>query len=663
MIGFFDALTLARTKLRTKKVLLTVTVVLASLVFGVIIAGATVITGATNSAQTYLKSSLDNRYLVELNPVIPNDVSGFISTDTAPSDSLKTTLITLQDQYIAQQKALAKQYNIAFDASSIPPILKPSVFGTKDSIGQVQQVVNVADSPVWPVYVNQLQTEWLKTANNKLSDLKVAAGKYGGNNFYQNNSASTNYSNAQYLTGGAEDIAQYVQQPNTYDASTSVRNSGYVFTDQSLVKRFILPENSKRQQNKSAIPVVITAQESVALFGKQLNIGKQPTAAADQIAWMKNLQNKVNGQTYQVCYRSTGQTALIQQTMQQTVAAEIQTKDNPYTPPALTYNLPTSTCGDLTVKKDSRTTVQKNTDANMQAYQKANGVYQPITSQLLTFQVVGIMSITNARPGDNSYASVSAFINGLLGINYYNGAFIPNQMYSQLSPADQHKDALQNYSGGRYAGYNNQAFIDEGVGDTIVAFPSVQQAQDFINNDTCYAAYNDGCKKPWTSQIYGSNYLLIDGFTKLISSFVQIALPIALAIAAVIIWITMARVIVDSRHETAVFRALGAKRIDIMRIYVGYSFIVSLIIALFALILGGVGAGVVEVLYGSQTTNYAKVAYGTFDQLQPFSFIGINIPLTLLVIVAIIVISLIAVLPPLIRNVRRNPIRDMRDDN
>jgi hypothetical protein len=661
MIGFFDALTLARTKLRTKKVLLIVTVVLASLVFGVIIAGATVITGATNSAQTYLKSSLDNRYLVELNPVIPDAVNGFISTDTAPSSSLKTTLLTLQDQYISQQKALAKQYNVTFDSTSILPIFKPSPFGTKDSVGQVQQVIDTT-SPVWQLYVNQLQAAWLKTANNTLSDLKVAAGKYGANNYYQNSYGTISYSNAQYLASGSEDITKYGQQPSTYDASTSVRNSAYIFTDQSLINRFILPENSKRQQNTSAIPVVVTAQESIDLFGKQLSIGKQPTSAADQITWMKDLQNKINGQTYQVCYRSTGQTALIQQTMQQTVAAETQTKDNPYTPPALTYNLPTSNCGDLTVKKDNRTTAQINTDANTEKYEKANGTYKPVTSQLLTFQVVGVMSIANTTPGSNSYASVSAFVNALLGVNYYNGAFIPNQMYSQLSSDNQHKDILQDFNGS-YAGFNDKAFLDAGVGDKIVAFPSVQQAQDFINNDTCYTQDSSGCNRPWTSQIYGSNYLLINDFTKLIGSVVRIALPIALAIAAVIIWITMARVIIDSRHETAVFRALGAKRIDIVRIYVGYSFIVSLIVALFALILGGVGAVVVEALYGAQTTNYAKVAYGTFDQLQPFSFIGINIYLIVLVIAAIIVISLIATLPPLIRNVRRNPIRDMRDDN
>jgi ABC-type antimicrobial peptide transport system permease subunit len=346
--------------------------------------------------------------------------------------------------------------------------------------------------------------------------------------------------------------------------------------------------------------------------------------------------------------------------MQQTIEAETRTTERSLTSPALTYNLPTTLCGDLTVKKDSRTVIEKQTDANQKAYEKANETYQPVSSQLLTFQVVGVMSIVSN--GGTAYNTIPSFVNGLLGVNYFNGAFIPNQLYSQIPTTKQHKDILQNYNG-RSVNYNDQAFIDAGVGNTIIAFPSIQQAQDFINTDTCYTLDTGNCNKLWTSQIYGANYLLVGDFGKLVTSIAKIALPIALALAAIIIWITMARVIIDSRRETAVFRALGAKRGDVMQIYISYSLIVALLIAAFALVLGSIGAIVIEVLYGAQVTNYAKVAYGVFDQLQPFSFIGINLNLLGLIVAAILIISFLAVLPPLIRNIRRNPIRDMRDDN
>ena len=663
MIGLIDAFTLARTKLRSKKVLLIVTITLAALIFGVIIAGVTIVTGATNSANAYLRSSLSNRYLVQTIPVIPDDVSGIFSRNAVPSDSLKKTLLALQSQYITQQIALAKQYNITFDIAAIAPIIQPSPFGEKDSsTGQLQQVINT-DSPVWATYVTQLQSDWIKTAKNKISDLKVAVGKYGATAYYRNLYASTNYLTTQYLFDGKEDVAKYGQQP-AYDATapavTAVQSSAYVFTDQSLVQRFILPENAKRQQRKTSIPVIVTSQEAVTLFGDQLGIGKQPSDAAEQIAWMKNLQNKVNGQTYQVCYRSQGELSLIQRITQQNVAQQTQTKNNPYVSPSLTYNLPVTTCGDLSVKSDTRTVAEKQVDANQQAYEKANGTYQPIDSQLLTFQIVGLMSVVSNN--GTSYTNIASFVNGLLGVNYFNGAFIPNQLYSQLSVEDQHKDILKNYSINSVS-YNGRAFIDAGIGDTIVAFPSIQQAQEFINADTCYTLDTSSCSKLWSSQIYGSNYLLIGDFGKLVASIVKVALPVALILAGIIIWITMTRVIIDSRRETAVFRALGAKRGDIMRIYVTYSLIIALFVVLAALLLGGIGAVVIESLYGPQATSYAKVAYGVFDQLKPFSFVGIDLRLLSLIIIAILVTSLAAVLPPLIRNVRRNPIRDMRDDS
>lgn len=660
MIGFFDAFTLARTKLRAKKVLLITTITLASLLFGVIIAGVITITGATNSAETYLKSSLSNRYLVEVNSVVPQNVQGFIGRDTVPDEATKKTLLALQDQYTNSQEVLAKQYNVPFDTSTIEQIIIPSPFGIKTSNGQLQQVINT-DSPIWRLYVKQLQANWVKTAQNKLSDLKVAAQAHGATAYYSNLYGSLNFLNAQYLEGGKENLTKYGQTPDydaTNPATSAIQGSGYVFTDQSLIQRFILPENAKRQQNNTAVPVVVTSKEAVKLFGDGLGIPKEPTDAAGQIAWTKNLQNKINGQTYQVCYRSQGELNLLQQITQQNSDAETQTKDHPYTPPTLTYNLPTSTCGDLTVKNDSRTAAEKTAAANQEAYQKANGNYQPLTHQLLTFQIVGIMAVTGNS--STTYTDISSFVNGLLSVSYYNGAFIPNQLYNRLAPQDQHKGILQNTDSGS-ASYS-QPLMDAGIGDTVVAFPSAQQAQDFINADTCYNG-TDSCTKQWTSQLYGSNYLLIKNFGSFIESIARIALPIALILAVIIIWITMARVITDSRHETAVFRALGAKRVDIIRIYVSYSLMVALLVVVFALVLGAIGAGVIEALYGAQATNYAKVAYGVFDQLQPFSFIGININLIGAIILAILVISLIAVLPPLIRNVRRNPIRDMRDDS
>ena len=124
----------------------------------------------------------------------------------------------------------------------------------------------------------------------------------------------------------------------------------------------------------------------------------------------------------------------------------------------------------------------------------------------------------------------------------------------------------------------------------------------------------------------------------------------------------MARVIIDSRRETAVFRALGAKRRDIASIYLAYSLIVALYISAFMLTLGFGIALIVNHLYSGNATDIAQIAYGSFNTIASFRLIGVNLLLLGALTLCVFAISLIAALPPLWRNVRRSPIRDMRDE-
>jgi ABC-type antimicrobial peptide transport system permease subunit len=162
--------------------------------------------------------------------------------------------------------------------------------------------------------------------------------------------------------------------------------------------------------------------------------------------------------------------------------------------------------------------------------------------------------------------------------------------------------------------------------------------------------------------VYGAaNYLLIDDINERMSGVAWLALLIAVAIAAIVMSFTMARVIIDSRHETAIFRALGAKRHDIVGIYMTYSILIASLIVLFSCLLGVAGATVIELLYRDAVASYVAVAYGIFDGLDTFSLIGFDSVLVGSVVVIIFGVGMSAVIVPLIRNVRRNPIRDMRD--
>jgi hypothetical protein len=63
-----------------------------------------------------------------------------------------------------------------------------------------------------------------------------------------------------------------------------------------------------------------------------------------------------------------------------------------------------------------------------------------------------------------------------------------------------------------------------------------------------------------------------------------------------------------------------------------------------------------------ETTSAAQLTFGVTDTSKTFHFFGLNSVYTLIIPVSIIAAALVAMIIPLLRNVRRNPIKDMRDE-
>ncbi len=662
MIGIVDAITLSRAKIRSKRVMLMTTVVVSSLLFGVLYGAIIISSGASKSAGEYTQAAQGGKYLVKSTPNIPSSVFGPDMTNV--SENLINELNTLQADYITNQKAIAKKLNIAFDESSIEKILVPNPYASHN-LPESQRVMVNQSSPVYQEYLRKLQSDYAVTANNKLSDLKHTAAKYDAVAYHIDKSAAVGFTNLSFLKDGKEswsNVGQY-KEPVNSDLSTygylvsSVQNSTYSFMDDSLVSRFILSSNSSRESNITSIPVIITAKEAADVFGKQLNIPSVPADAdtSGQIAWMKNLQQKINGLTYTACYRNDTEIAQIAQIVQADQAIEENKNNANYTMPSLVYNLPTTPCGDITVKSDSRTVAEK--DAANQQIEISNqlGTYVAPEHHLFTFQIVGVMPVSSQQ---DSMTSLPSFITSLLGAQYGSGAIIPMQMYEKLPESVRQENIILN---SQSSSFSYSALYQAGIGETIVEFNSLDNARSFIKNEGCSPSENR-CQKPFFLESFGSNYLLVDNLNTTIASTLQITFPIALIIAGIIMGVTMARVIIDSRRETAIFRAIGAKRIDIMKVYLIYSIDIAMRILIFSLGLGLIMSGAVQMLYSSQVTDYAKVAYGVFNSNQSFSFVNFP-PLPLASLTAcIIIVSIVSILPSLIRNVRRNPIKDMRDE-
>ena len=197
----------------------------------------------------------------------------------------------------------------------------------------------------------------------------------------------------------------------------------------------------------------------------------------------------------------------------------------------------------------------------------------------------------------------------------------------------------------------------------IASFPSVEKARTAVASNSCQMNWTPACESmPFSLGAYGTNYLTVDDIVRQLRPVILTLLIIAFTIATIIIWAMMGRVMADSRRETAVFRAIGAKRSDIAAVYVTYSVWVAVRIVIFAAALGLIIAGTVHVLFADRATKTAQLAYAVFTPEPTFSFLGFRNPVLWLILGGIVVMSLIAITPPLLRNIRRNPIKDMRDE-
>ena len=207
----------------------------------------------------------------------------------------------------------------------------------------------------------------------------------------------------------------------------------------------------------------------------------------------------------------------------------------------------------------------------------------------------------------------------------------------------------------RYASVNDE------FATHVLEFSAVDKARAFLDNETC-PSFSTSCEKKFTASHYGSNYLILDEIGRLFNRIAGIAFPSALGLAAIIIWFTISRIMADNRKETAVYRAMGAKRRDVTAIYVVYVLLVAMRISVVSIAIGIAAAFAIDYFYGKTLTDTAVIAFGIADDAPVFNLFNLQSPLLLYVVVSIFVISIIASIQPLIRNVIRSPIHDIRDE-
>jgi len=647
------ALLLARTKLRSKRAMLWASIIVSSILFAALWAAICVFQGAYTTAAHVIESANDGHYLVTVSPVIPGDVNNFYSGGMNFTAKQVSELRAGEKEYYDAERARYAAAGVPYDASTEIPLLKPSIFADPD-VPEDRRVMIDWSSPVADYLLNQRFQAYAKTAKNTLSDLKRIAGQYGATQYYSQRGSLVSPMPAQRLIlNGKENLGDQYQSEATMMTADihAIHNGLYSFIDDALLRRSMITTPSPLK----GIPVVPSVQEVVKLFGAELGLSKEPRAGQTRTQWLAEVQQRASGYVYQSCYRNATEQQMLQKAQLDYATMKDHADDASYQKPSLLYALPESACGDITIASDTRTKAEKEATATFEANQKKLGEYQAPRHQRLTFQIVGLVY---AEAYGSDPTNLNEFMRGLFigsaGDMRGAAALIPRQLYTTL-PEAQRFDNLAEEPVGRFASANSEDFADR-----IVAFSTVDDARQFI--DTGCRRWSGSCDKLFYTDVYGSNYLLLDEMTTGFSRIFSIAFPVVLGLALVIIWFTVSRIMADNRKETAVYRAMGAKRGDIAAIYLTYIGLVAMRITLLAGLGGVVAAFIIDRIYSPIATDAVAGSYGAVAHLPAIQLFNLSSPLMWVVLVAIFAASFLASIQPLIRNVLRPPVEDMRSE-
>lgn len=648
------AMKLAKTKLHSKRGMLVASIVVASLLFAALIAMVIVFTGAEKSATAFIKKAGNDRYLVKVSPHIPYD-----KVDFKQPLSLEDvrTIKAAEKQYYEALKDTYKSLGIEYSKEQEIPALKPAAYFS-ESMPEEQRVMINWDSPVIESLRGQRFDTYIKTADNKIDDLQRIGAQYDASGYFLVGKASmiSPLPNLRLIQNNKEDFSASEQKGGSSVQGVythAVYNGSYQFTDQHILSRYLTITDST---GLKGIPVVISAQEAVSLFGEKVGIGKEPDDATDKRAWLEDIQKKLSGTTYQACYRNSAEQAMLDKIQRDYAEAKGNEGNKNYQKPSLIYDYPKEACGAIVLKEDTRTAIEKRADTKAEETEKKLGTYSAPTHKMLTFQIVGVKY---AEPYTDYTKGIDEYIKNLL-VSQDNAMAvdIPIQMYDSLPDAVKVGDIQKEYS----ARVLRYGMVDDDLATRVLEFPSVEKARAFLNAETCPDSEMN-CNRRFLASPYGSNYLILDEISNLFNRIASIAFPAALGLAAAIIWFTISRIMAENRKETAIYRAMGAKRRDVTGIYLVYVLLVALQVAVASAVLGIATAFAVDYFYGKALTDTAVAVFGIVDNAPTFSLFNLESPLLLVIVGLIFAICMIASIQPLIRNVRRSPIRDMREDS
>ena len=651
MIKLTDTALLAFSKLRTRKIRTIITVLLASLLFGVLVAASLVMTGMFRSIDSFRQNGLTSRYIVG----VYKPISANILQQTLRDPDLIAKAKKQYEQLAEEKTVEAKRLGLSYSqASDRPPY-------TQLSDGKTEVLsVNDPNGIVRALLAEKFSTE---PAFND-AQLRDIVNRYNATKLFtsENYTISRN-SSLTTLKDGKEvfyDQADEVET-DTHYIQPLVDGNQMMIAPPEINDPFMLLDNANWKPDGSTLPIILPQN----IIEQLLHLEKLPATVntSEKLDRIKTVRERAATFTFQACYRNSASIARIQDTIIKQKDMKAHASDKEYQKPALIYALPDPTkCENPTVASDTRTADEKKYDNGQKLFDKKFNDNTELASYFVTFKVVGVSpadtssgnTATNQQTDQNR--NLSDIVNNLLKTSGV-GQAIPQKLYDQLPDKTKYADIFT------YTPF--YLFGNEDNKTRYVEFANAKDAQKFIDEQSCTMQNDNTCKpvgRPYQATLAFSNSAVLDDIEEKASRWFEYATLGVIALAMIIMWITIGRTISDGRHETAVFRAIGFKRIDIAMIYILYTIVLSVLVSIFAAGIGVLGAYIANQKLAPALTAQAQYGFGGIDLTKEVSLIGIDQQQLGVVLIGCLATGLLSMIVPLLRNVRRSPIKDMREE-
>lgn len=650
MIKLGDTIILAAAKLRAHKLRTVAAVFVASLLFGVLVAASLVATGALKSIESLRKDGLTSRYIVNVYPNAGADTLVKLRRDPQLVAEAKVRYEALVEKKIAEAKRLGVPYA---QASDQPPYTQASdgkgdLLAMRDKNGIVFDLMQeyFKDKPVVDDIV-----------------LEKTARQYGAvGTFSSAYRQIAQGSTLDVLPGGKEIFYDQVDdaERNAHYVRPAITPLSMTLAPPEISNPFLLPRSADWQPDGTSIPIILPQNAVEQLLKK--STPPETTSAAKKLAHLRQLREDAAHLTVQACYRNSASNARIQQAVQQQKEIKAGEASDDYQKPAVIYALPDpAKCEGAYVASDTRTDKEKTHDEKQALFDKEFSDAADPVSYFVTFKIVGISppeTVTDPSKMEAQSGSLGDVIDDLLKTNGV-GQIVPKSLYEQLDATWKEKYAdLFTFTPTYFMG-------NEDDKQRFVEFASITDAQKFINEQGCTVTVEGICKpieRRYHLSLAFTNSAALDDIRGRVEQWFRYGMLAVVVLAAVIMWITVGRAISDGRHEAAIFRAIGFKRGDIAGIYLLYAGVLSVCTAVCAGVIGWLGAYVADRQFASQLTAQAQYGFGGLDMTKSVSLLGVDLQQQLFILVACLLAGLVGAVAPLLFNVRRNPMRDMREE-